>query len=84
MSNVSTTRGNQFKMQLTHIHYNLRKHCFTNRVIDVWISLHNKVISADSTNIVKSRLDKCWYNQDLKFDWKAEVFGIGSRSFKFS
>jgi len=23
MSNVSNTRGNQFKMQLTHIHYNL-------------------------------------------------------------
>jgi len=30
------------------------------------------------------RLDKFWYNQDLKFDWKAEISGIGSRRLKFS
>jgi len=75
MSNVSITRGYQFKMQLTHIHYNLRKHFFTNRGIDVWNSLPNEVVSADSIHILKSRLDKFWYDQDLKFDkdWKAKI-----------
>jgi len=63
MSNVSITRGNQFKMQLTHIHFNLRKHFFTNRAIDVWNSLPNEVVSADSINILKSYLDKFWYSQ---------------------
>jgi len=62
MSSVSITRCNQFKMQLTHIHYNLRKHYFTNRVIDVWHSLPNVVVSANSINILKSRLDKFWRN----------------------
>jgi len=50
MSNVSITRGNEFKMQLTHIHYNSRKHIFVSRVMDVWNSLPNEVVSADSKN----------------------------------
>ena len=82
MSNISNTRGNKFKMQLTHIHYNLRKHFFSNRIIDVWNSLPNDIVSADSTNIFKNRLDKFWCNQDFKFDWKADIAGIGSRSLK--
>jgi len=83
MSNASITKGNQFKMQLPHIHYNLRKHFFT-KVSDVWNSLPNEVVFAVSINIVKSRLDKFWYNQELKFDWKAEISGIGSCSLRFS
>lgn len=82
MSNISYTRGNKFKMQLSHIHYNLRKHFFSNRIIDVWNSLPNDIVSADSTNIFKNRLDKFWYNQDFKFDSNADIAGIGSRSLK--
>jgi len=70
-------------MQLTHIHYNLQKHYFTNWVIDVWKSLPNEVVSADFINIFKSRLDQFWCNQGLKFDRKAEISGFGSRSLKF-
>jgi len=69
MSNISITRGNQFGIQLTHIHYNLRKHIFTKKVIDIWNSMPNEIVPADSINILKSRLDKFWYNQNLKFDW---------------
>jgi len=42
----------------------------------MWNSLPNEVVSADSINILKSSLDKFCYNQDLKFDWKAELYGI--------
>jgi len=42
-----------------------------------------RLFCADSINILKSCLDKVWCNQDLKFDWEAEILGIGSRSFKF-
>jgi len=51
MSNISNTTGNQFKMHFTHIHYNIRKHFFSNRIIAVWNSLPNDVVSVDSTNI---------------------------------
>jgi len=38
-ANVFNTRGNIYKMQLTHMHYNLCKHFFSNRIIAVWNSL---------------------------------------------
>jgi len=81
MFNVSTTRGNQINMQLTHIHYNLQKHIVSNKVIDVWNSLPNKVVCADSINTF---LVSSLYNYDLKFGWKAKISGIRSHSLKFN
>jgi len=69
-------------MQLTHIHYYIQKNFFSNKIIAVWNSLPNVVISVDSTNIFKYRLDKFWYNQDLKFDWNAGIARFGSLSLK--
>jgi hypothetical protein len=63
-----------------HVHYNLRKHFLSNRIIAVGNSLPNTVVSAESTNTFKNRLDKFWVNQDVKFNWKAGITGIGSRS----
>ncbi len=68
MSHVSNARGNKYKLKLIHIHYNLRKHFFSNRIIEVWNSLPNDVVLAESTNIFKNRLDKFWANQDFKYD----------------
>ncbi len=84
MSNITKTRGNQFKMQARHTHYRLRGHFFSNRIIEVWNSLPNDVVSADSINIFKNRLDRFWFNQEFKFDWKSDIAGIGSRSQKVS
>jgi len=58
--------------------YNLRKHFFINRIIAVWNSLPNTIVIAESTNIFKNRLDRFWVNQELKFDWYADIAGIGS------
>ena len=80
LSHVSNTRGNTFKMQQAHTHYNLRKLFFNNRIIAVWNSLPNIVVCAESINILKTRLDKFWAGQDLKFDWTAEISRTGSRS----
>ena len=49
-------------MQLTHLHYNLRKHFFINRIVAIWNSSPNTVVSAESTNTFKNRLDKFWAN----------------------
>jgi len=83
MSNVSITRGSQFKMQLTLIRDNLRIG-YTFSLIEVRNSVPNEAVSADSINILKSRLDTFWYNQDLKFDREAKISGIGGHSLKFS
>jgi len=46
----------------------------------VWNSLPNKVVLADSVNCFKSRLDKFWQNQDIVYNFRAEIEGTGSRS----
>ena len=46
------------------------------------ISLHNHVVSVDTTSIntFKDRLDKFWSNQDVLYDYKADLHGIGNRT----
>ena len=36
--------------------------------------------SADSVNCFKNRLDKFWSNQDIIYDYQAEIHGTGNRS----
>jgi len=38
------------------------------------------VVSANTTNTSKARLDKFWHNQDVVYDFKAQLQGTGSRS----
>ena len=78
----ASTRGNNFKLFSQHSTYELRKHCFINRVTNVWNSIPNYVINAPSLNVFKNRLDHFWSNQDIIYDWKADLTGTGSRSFE--
>jgi len=34
----------------------------------------------NSINSFKNNLDKFWQNEDVKFNWKANLTGAGSRS----
>jgi hypothetical protein len=58
MSNISNTRGNKFKMQLTHIHYKTQKHFFSNIIFAILSSLPDDVVLVDSSNIFENRVDK--------------------------
>ena len=53
---------------------------FTNRIVNTWNSLPNDVVHAESTNTFKSRLDKFWSNQEIIYDYRAEIQETGSRS----
>jgi len=46
------TRGNRYRYKLIqhHCHYDLRKFNFTNRVIPIWNSLSDYVVSAETVN----------------------------------
>jgi len=50
------------------------------RIVNVWNSLPETVISADTTDTFKRRLDKFWQHQDILCDYKAELTGVGNRS----
>jgi len=74
------TRGNRFKLIQHHCHCDLRKFNFANRLIPIWNSLSNHVVSADTINTFKDRLDKFWANQDVLYDYKSDLHIIGNRS----
>jgi len=63
-----------------HCHYDLRKFNFTNRVVPIWNSLSNHVVSADTVNTFKYRLDKFWSNQEVIYNYKADLVGTENRS----
>jgi len=73
-------RADNFKHIQHQCHYNLRKFNFTNRVIPIWNSLSNHVVSDDTINTFKDRLDKFWSNQDVLYDYKADLHDIGNCS----
>ena len=81
-SSCNQTRGNSCKLSCSHVKYDLRKYSFANRVVGVWNSLHDDVVSAPSMNSFKNRLDKFWSSQDMLHNWRCDIAGIGSRSFK--
>ena len=74
------TRGNNFKLYQKHIKYDLRKYFFTNRVVALWNSLPDYVVSSGSMNIFKNCLDKFLQNQSVLYDWEADICGTGDRS----
>ena len=76
----SRTRGHNLKLVSRRHHYNLRKYSFTARIVNTWNSLPESVIAAETTNCFKNRLDKFWNNQEIIFDYKAELTGNGNRS----
>jgi len=63
-----------------HCHYDFRKYTYTNRVIPIWNSLSDYVVSAKTVNTFKRRLDKFWSDQDVLYNYKADLHGVGNRS----
>jgi len=71
------TRGNRCKLLQNYCHYDLRKFNFTNRVIPIWNSLPHYVVCADIVYTFRNQLDKFWSNQEVLFDYSADLHGIG-------
>ena len=76
----ANTRGNHYKLQNHTFHYDLRKHFFSARIVNIWNSLPNSVVDARTVNAFKARLDKFWKHQSVKFDFTADLTGTGNRS----
>jgi len=66
----SHTRGNQLKLLKKRTRLDIRKHSFSNRVVNIWNSLPNSVISAKTINTFENRLDRHWSNQDIMYNFE--------------
>jgi len=51
----------------------LRKYSFTIRIVNLWNSLPENVVSANTVKTFKNRLDKFWSGQELVYDYKADL-----------
>ena len=68
-------------LQQSHIYYDIRKFSFSNRIIPLWNSLPDNIVSSATLDTFKARLDKFWENQDVRYNWKAaDILFTGSRS----
>ena len=45
----------------------------------MWNSLPDHVVDVNSLKQFETRLDKFWRDQDVMFDWTAEITGTGDR-----
>jgi len=41
--------------------------------------LSNHVVDVNAVDLFKARLDKFWMNQDVKYDFEADLTGSGDR-----
>jgi len=79
LSNCTTTRGNSLKLATVRPHLDIRKYSFSVRTVSVWNSLPDSVITSDSINTFKNALDKYWHNEDILYNYRAKLSGIGIR-----
>ena len=66
-------RGNSMKLYAQRSRLELRKNSFGIRTAHIWNSLPEVVISANTINSFKNRLDKYWKNQEVLYDYKATL-----------
>jgi len=79
-ASVHVSRGNDMWLEKFRAKYDLRKFSFSNRLVNTWNSLPNWVVSANTTNTFKARLDKFWYNQDVIYNFRAHLQRTASHS----
>ena len=66
-------------IQRQYIQYDMRKFSFPNWIIPLWNSLLDYVVSSPTPNTFKARLDRFWENQEVRYNWKADILYTGSR-----
>jgi len=48
-----------------------------------WNTLPDQAVSAETVNTFKFRLDNLWSDQDVLYDYNADLHGIGNRTCSF-
>ena len=64
----TTTRGHQLKLEKGRSRLDVRKHFFTQRVVNLWNALPVNLVSAPTVNAFKNRLDTLWKDAPFTTD----------------
>jgi hypothetical protein len=57
------TRGHSMKLKTHKCEHDVRKHFFCVRIVSVWNSFTEDIVTADNVNAFEDRLDKFWLGQ---------------------
>lgn len=79
LSDNDAMRGNSMKLYKTRARLNIRKYALPCRVVNNWNALPEWVVSSVNVNQFEARLDKCWANQELKFNHRAHIVNHHTR-----
>jgi hypothetical protein len=66
MSVNTATRGNRYKLVKHHVHLDIRKYFFCNRVVNVWNSLNDDIVCSRTVNQFVHKLYDCDLSSFLK------------------
>ena len=67
------TRAHALKLKKSQYKLNIRGHCFTQRVVNLWNALQEETVTANNINTFKNKLDKEWENKCWKYDRNSAV-----------
>ena len=73
-------RRNELRLMKNRSVYDLRKYYFTNRIVNTWNSLPISVVTANTTNMFRNRLDKFLGKPGYHLFFNAELQGTGNQS----
>ena len=76
----SYTRGTKYKLLNYIFHCDVWKLSFLACIVNIWNNLPNSVVDVNTVYLFKACLDKFWMYQDVKYDFTADLTGIGDRS----
>jgi len=71
-----STRGNSLKLGLSRSRIDIGKYAFSKRIVNIWNTLPDSVVTADSVNSFKNKLDAYWKECDLLYDYNATYPGL--------
>ena len=69
-----STRGHSKKLYHRRSNKAVRKNFFTNRIVPIWNSLPEHVVTAPNKNTFKNRLDEFWKLQPMKYKYREPYF----------
>ena len=71
MAPSSGRRGHALKVYKKHCRLELRKNFFSQRVTNTWNALPPNVVSAQTVNAFKAKLDRYWHDMGTKIGHQA-------------
>ena len=66
LSGDSKVRGHTYKIVKNSFRLDVRKHFFSNIVVDAWNELPQYVVDAETVNFFKARLDKFYHKIEIE------------------